>query len=54
VSRPLGRPPVTAYGEFDGVRIPVEGQALYARDTGDHAYIRARVVAVEYNRPERY
>jgi hypothetical protein len=46
--------PVTAYGEFFGIRIPVAGEALYVRASGDYPYIRARITAVEYDRPERY
>jgi hypothetical protein len=46
--------PITAYGEFAGVRIPVAGEGVYARDTGDYPYIRLRITAIEYNRPERY
>ncbi len=46
--------PLTDYGEFAGVRVPVEGEAVYARDTGDYPYIRLRITEVEYDRPERY
>jgi hypothetical protein len=46
--------PVTAYGEFAGVRIPVAGEGVYARESGDYSYIRLRITALEYDRPERY
>lgn len=46
--------PISAYGEFGGVRIPVEGEAVYARDAGDYPYIRVRITALEHNCPERY
>ena len=46
--------PITAYGEFDGVRVPTEGEAVYARPGGDHAYIRLTITDVDYDRPERY
>jgi hypothetical protein len=45
--------PITEYGTFDGVRIPVAGEAVYARAPGDFPYIRVRITALEYNRPER-
>ncbi len=46
--------PISDYGEFGGVRIPVAGEAVYARGEGDIPYIRLRVTAVEYDLPERY
>jgi hypothetical protein len=46
--------PVTAYGEFGGVRIPVVAEAVYTRASGDYSYIRVRITAVEYDRPERF
>lgn len=46
--------PVTAYGEFGGIQIPVAGEAIYARASGDYPYIRVRVTAIEYDRPQRF
>jgi hypothetical protein len=46
--------PIKSYGEFDGIRIPVEGEASYAREGGEYVYIRARITEVEYDRPDRY
>jgi hypothetical protein len=46
--------PITDYGEFGGVWVPVAGEAVYARESGDFPYIRVRVTALEYDRPERY
>lgn len=46
--------PITDHGEFDGVRMPVAGEGVYACGSGDFPYIRQRVTAVEYNRPERF
>jgi hypothetical protein len=46
--------PTSAYGEFDGVRVGVAGEGLWKYDTGDFPYIRWRITALEYNRPERY
>ncbi len=46
--------PITGYGGFAGVRIPVAGEGVYARDTGDYPYIRLRITALEYDRQECY
>jgi hypothetical protein len=46
--------PISAYGEFDGVRVPVAGEGVWEYDSGDFSYIRLRITEVEYNRPERY
>jgi hypothetical protein len=46
--------PILAYGELNGMRIPVAGEGVNARGSGDEAYIRLRVTALEYDRPERY
>lgn len=46
--------PIEDYGEFDGVRIPVSGEGVWEEDWGDFAYVRIRIVDLEYNVPERY
>ncbi len=46
--------PISDYGTFGGIRVPVAGEAVYARGSGDFAYIRLRVTDIEYNRPERF
>jgi hypothetical protein len=46
--------PITAYGTFNGIQIPVEGDAVYTRDTSDFSYIRLRVTEIEYDRPSRF
>lgn len=46
--------PITAYGEFDGVRVPVAGEGVWNYATGDFSYIRWHVTNIEYDRPERY
>ena len=46
--------PISAYGEFGGVRVPVAGEAIYARDSGDYPYIRVRITTVEYDRAARF
>jgi hypothetical protein len=54
-----GRPerwsvPITAYGEFDGVRVPTEGTGVWRYETGDYTYIRWRLTTLEYDRPQQY
>jgi hypothetical protein len=39
--------PLSAYGEFAGVRVPVEGTALWRYDTGDFPYIEVRITGLE-------
>jgi hypothetical protein len=46
--------PIRAHGEFNGVRIPVEGEAVYARSSGEFPYIRVRVTEIDYNRLSRF
>lgn len=46
--------PISDYGEFDGIRVPVAGEAVYARGEGDMPYIRLRVTTIEQDRPERF
>ncbi|MCH8559276.1 DUF6544 family protein [Nesterenkonia sp. DZ6] len=46
--------PMNAYGEFDGVRVPTEGEAAYSRENGDFSYIRLTITDVNYDVPERY
>lgn len=46
--------PLQEYGEFDGIRVPTEGEAVYSRDTGDYAYIRLRVTEIDYDVPVLY
>lgn len=46
--------PISAYGELGGMRVPIAGEAVYARETGDYPYIRIRITALEYNNPKRY
>jgi hypothetical protein len=54
-----GRPepwsvPITGHGQFDGVRVPTEGTAVWNYATGDYTYIHWRVSDVQYDHPERY
>ncbi|TVR75408.1 MAG: hypothetical protein EA415_04030 [Sphaerobacteraceae bacterium] len=46
--------PIHEYGEFDGVRMGVAGEAYWEEDWGDFTYVRLRLLDVEYNVPERY
>jgi hypothetical protein len=39
--------PLSAYGEFAGVRVPAEGTALWRYDTGDFPYIEVRITGLE-------
>lgn len=45
--------PMTAWGEFGGIRLPTEGRGVWRYDSGDFAYIELRVDSVEYARPRR-
>jgi hypothetical protein len=40
--------PLRAYGEFDGVRVPVDGVGVWHYEDGDFPYIELRVTALEY------
>jgi hypothetical protein len=46
--------PISEYGEFDGLRLPVAGEAYWEQETGDFTYVRLRIVDIEYNVPELY
>ena len=41
--------PMTRYGEFNGLRLPVEGEAVWRMSSGDFSYIRLEITALEYN-----
>jgi hypothetical protein len=41
--------PVTAYGEFCGLKIPVAGQAVWHLPSGDFTYIDLRVEEITYD-----
>ena len=46
--------PISEYGEFNGVRIPVAGEGVWEEDWGDFTYVRLRITDIEYNVPDRY
>jgi hypothetical protein len=45
--------PLHEYSEFEGVRIPVDGQGVWRYDTGDFAYIDLRITGLELDPPIR-
>jgi len=46
--------PITSYGQFAGVRVPVAGEGIWTYDTGDFSYIRLRITDLEYDQPAMY
>ena len=48
-STPLGE-----YGEFNGIRVPVAGEAVWNLASGDFSYIRLRLTEIEYDQPTMY
>ena len=43
--------PITAYGEFAGLNLPVRGQAVWNLPSGDLPYADLEITEVEYNAP---
>lgn len=46
--------PMSAYGEFDGIRAPSKGEAVYKLPSGDFTYGRIEITGVEYSKLSRY
>lgn len=46
--------PFSEYGEFNGIKLPVSGKAIWHLKTGDFDYFDVHVTAVEYNTPSVY
>jgi hypothetical protein len=46
--------PIQAYGEFEGVRVPIGGEGVWHYAGGNFPYIRLRITNIEYNQPARY
>jgi hypothetical protein len=46
--------PMTGYGTFNGLRLPVKGEAVWRMNSGDFTYIKLEVTALEYNVTEFY
>jgi hypothetical protein len=40
---------VRSYGEFHGIRVPVEGDGVWNYSSGDFTYIRWRIIDIEHN-----
>ena len=41
--------PITGYGEYEGLKLPVEGKAVWKLKEGDLEYIDVAIPALEYN-----
>ncbi len=41
--------PITGYGEFNGLKLPVKGEAVWKMSSGDFSYIKIEITALEYN-----
>ena len=41
--------PMTGYGEFNGLKLPVKGEAVWRNSSGDFTYIKLEITALEYN-----
>lgn len=41
--------PITGYGEFEGLKLPVRGQGVWNLSSGDLIYIELQLTEVEYN-----
>jgi len=41
--------PITEYGEFEGLKLPVRGQGVWNLSSGDLIYIELQLTEVEYN-----
>lgn len=46
--------PIREYGEFNGVRLPRKGEAIYKFKSGDFSYGTIEITDIEYNTPSRY
>ncbi len=46
--------PISAYGEFQGRRLPVQGEGVWHLADGDFAYIRIELLEIEYDVAEVY
>jgi hypothetical protein len=48
------RTPMRNYKEFDGYKVPTEGEAIYRLKSGDFEYARLKIVDAEYSKKEMY
>jgi hypothetical protein len=46
--------PITAYGEFAGLRLPIQGKGVWKLSDGDLEYINVSLVDLQYDVPEAY
>lgn len=46
--------PMTEYGEFNGLKLPVKGYATWKTKSGDFSYINLEITDLEYNIAETY
>jgi hypothetical protein len=46
--------PISEYGEFNGVRVPVAGEGVWKLRDGDFTYIKLRVTEIDYCNPPGY
>lgn len=47
------RTPITKYGSSQGMQLPLQGEALYEKETGPEAYIKARLTSLDMNAMKR-
>lgn len=40
--------PLSEYGEFEGIRLPIKGRAIWKLTTGDFEYIQLEIESVQY------
>lgn len=46
--------PITEYGEFEGLKLPIRGHGVWNLSSGDLVYIEIQLTEVEYNISEPY
>lgn len=46
--------PMKDYKEFNGIRIPTKGEAIWHLETGDFIWYQAEIMETEYNKPVVY
>jgi hypothetical protein len=46
--------PMTDYGEFNGLQLPIRGYALWKMSSGDFSYINLEITELEYNIAETF
>lgn len=46
--------PMKDYKEFNGIKIPAKGEAIWKLKTGDFSYYQVEITEIEYNKPVVY